>query len=86
MAGEHTAETPNRVIATPAVRKALYGVAAAVGGVLLIYGIVTQDQLNAWLQLAASVITLGSGALAFVNTPRKPTCPAPSGSWSAWSC
>lgn len=68
---DHASSTPNRWIPTPAIRKSIYGAASALGAVLLIYGIVSQDQLNAWLQLVASVVTLGSGALAFVNTPSK---------------
>jgi hypothetical protein len=63
--------TPNKWIPTPAVRKYIYGVIAALGAVGLLYGIVTQDQLNVWLQVVSNLLLIGGPALALVNTPGK---------------
>lgn len=57
-------------IKDPAKRAYVYGILAAAGGIALVYGIVTAEELAAWLGLGASI--LGNG-LALANTPKKDT-------------
>lgn len=47
------------------VRAALYALAAALFGVLFVYGLVSQEQIAAWLLLVGAVIPV----LALVNVP-----------------
>jgi hypothetical protein len=52
------------IITNPDVRRWIYGIATAGLGVLLVYGVVTGEQVAAWSGLAMSVT-----GLAAVNTP-----------------
>ena len=63
-------ETPNKWIPSPQVRKWLYGIVAAAGALGVIYGLVTPDQTDAWLNLAANILAIGGSGLALANTPR----------------
>lgn len=54
-------------IKNPAVRAWIYGILSAVGGLALIYGIVDQNQLSAWLVLGGAILGLSNG-LALSNT------------------
>lgn len=64
--------TPNKLIASPEARAAIYGVFVAVGAVLIVYGLISQEQADVWLQLVERLlIVLGSG-LALLNIPRTP--------------
>jgi hypothetical protein len=49
----------------PKKRRYIYGILTAIGGVLLIYGLVSKEELVVWLALGGSI--LGNG-LAFSNT------------------
>jgi predicted cobalt transporter CbtA len=66
--GRHAALTPNRWVPSPAVRRWLYGIAAAVAALLIGYGVLTIDQAGLWLALAGAVL-LGAPLLAGANTP-----------------
>ena len=52
------------IITRPEVRKWIYGIATAGLGVLLVYGVVTGEQVAAWSGLAMSAT-----GLAMANTP-----------------
>lgn len=56
--------TPNRLIASPSVRRWLYSITTAALAVLGVYGLVTAEQAAAWAGLAAAVT-----AVAAANTP-----------------
>lgn len=58
----------NHIIANPDIRKWMYRVAAAIGVVLIGYGIVTAEQGGLWLSLIGAVLG-GPNGLASVNTP-----------------
>lgn len=46
-------------------RAAIYGLAAALFGVLAVYGLATQEQIGAWLLLVSAAIPV----LALLNVP-----------------
>lgn len=55
---------------TPAQRKRIYLVAAAVVPLLVAYGLLSSEQAPLWLALAAAVLVGGPPALAAKNTPK----------------
>ncbi len=55
-------------IAPPAVRRWLYGIAAAVAPIATAYGLVTNEQSVLWLNLAGAVLFV----MAVGNTPSRP--------------
>lgn len=59
----------NKIIPSPAVRAWIYGVLVALAAVGIGYGVITAEQGNLWLALAAAVLGL-SNALALANTPK----------------
>lgn len=66
------AETvPNKGIHNPQTRKYVYGIVAAVIPLLVIFGVVAEDQVQLYLTLAAAVLGFGSSALAAPNTPKE---------------
>jgi hypothetical protein len=71
--GDHSAmidRTPNRWIPDPAVRRWLYGVVVAMIPVLVLFGLISPESVQLWLNLAAAILGLGTTALATVNTPK----------------
>lgn len=52
----------------PKLRFALYIAVAAVGGILVTYGIVTQDLINSLLPVLAGVLAITGGGTAAANT------------------
>lgn len=52
---------------TPARRKAIYGLVAAGSVALVVFGVVTQDQIDQTVTSITSVITALAAILAFVN-------------------
>lgn len=48
-------------------RKKIYAALAAIGGVLIVYGLVQPDEVEAWLQVVNSVLLLGGSILARKN-------------------
>jgi len=52
---------------TPARRKAIYAVVATAAIALTAFGVVTQDQLDQWIQSASGVIAFLSLILAAAN-------------------
>jgi hypothetical protein len=69
---DHRADTatPNRWIPDPTIRKYLYGVVLAMIPVLVAFGLISPDQVQLWLNLAAAVLGLGTTVLAAANTPK----------------
>jgi hypothetical protein len=63
-------QTPNRWIPDPAVRRWLYGVVVAMIPVLVLFGLISPESVQLWLNLAAAILGLGTTALATVNTPK----------------
>lgn len=59
----------NKIVKSPAVRKSLYLVGAAVIALLVAYGFISQEVAPLWLQLLESVIGFGLLSLAATNTP-----------------
>lgn len=57
-------------ISDPAVRRYVYGIVATAIPLLVIFGLITPDQVQLWLNLAAAALGLGSAALALPNTPK----------------
>lgn len=56
-------------LTNPHNRQWIYTILIAAGAVLAGYGIATAEQIALWTNLAASVLMIGSGALARANTP-----------------
>lgn len=54
---------------TPAVRRYIYTVLVAIGAVLVLYGLVSGDELAVWLNVAAVALMTGGVDLARRNTP-----------------
>ena len=52
---------------SPGKRKAIYGVVAAVAVVLVAFGVITQDQLDQWIQSASGVVAALAMLLAMGN-------------------
>lgn len=65
---DHTEMTITPSDGTANLRASIYALAAAVGAVLVIYGIVTQEQIAAWLGVVSAAINVAVGALAYRNT------------------
>lgn len=63
-------ETPNRWLQNPATRRWLYGIAAALGAALVVAGIVTNEQVDAVLNIVGAVLLIATGGLAARNTPK----------------
>lgn len=55
---------------TPKVRKAIYVIVAAAAVALTTFGVITQDQLDQWLQTASGVVAFLVTVLAAANVPR----------------
>ena len=53
---------------TPARRQAVYSIVAIVAAALVIFGVVSQDQLNSAIQVIAGVIAALTSLMAALNT------------------
>lgn len=53
----------------------LYGIALAIGGLALIYGIVTGEQLAGWLAVIAAILGVASPAMAITHMTPYPQEP-----------
>lgn len=56
---------------TPAARKWVYGIVAAGIPLLVLFGVITAEDTQVWLNFAAAVLGLGAASLALPNTPSK---------------
>jgi hypothetical protein len=65
---EHAA--PNRWVPSPKARAYIYRCLVAAGPVVLLYGLLTAEEIAVWLGLGATILSPG-GALAAANTPTK---------------
>ena len=70
-AGPAEVGNPARLIASPAARLWLYGVVGAGLAVLLVYGVITEDELPRWLDLAAAILAPGALTVAAANVPAR---------------
>ena len=68
MTTNHDYETGHHVDTTANLRASIYALAAAVGAVLVIYGLITETELAAWLGIVSAAINVAVGALAYRNT------------------
>jgi len=55
---------------TPAQRRAIYLVAAAVAAVLVAYGLISEDQVPVWLELVAAILGVAAPTVAVANIPK----------------
>lgn len=67
---DHAAETPNKFIPSPAVRRYIYQVLAAFGPIAVVSGWLTQEQFLLWLGFAGTVLATPVSLLASANTPK----------------
>jgi len=61
---------PNKYIPSPKVRAYIYRCLVAAGPVVLLYGLLSAEEIAVWLGLGATVLSPGS-ALAAANTPKE---------------
>lgn len=61
--------TPNKWVADPTLRKYLYLALAALVAGLVVFGLITQEQIAEWAQLTVSLLTVGATLLAAANAP-----------------
>lgn len=54
-----------------ATRAYIYRIVLALSVVALVYGVVTQEQVDAWLQVIGAVVGVVTGGLATANTSTK---------------
>lgn len=66
--GRH--ETPRQIV-PPAARSWLYGVAVSLGGVAVLYGVLTAEEVEAWRIVVESVLVISAGTA----TAYRPTRP-----------
>lgn len=59
----------NRIIANPKTRRYIYNVVAASIPLLVIFGFISEDHVQVWLNLVAAVLGFGAAGLAAPNTP-----------------
>ena len=52
---------------TPAKRKAIYAFVVVAAGALTAFGVITQEQLDTWVQNASGVIAALAALLALIN-------------------
>lgn len=63
-------QTPNKWVPRPEIRAWIYRVLAAVGPILVFYGIATAEEVALWLALGGTILSTGALALASANTPK----------------
>jgi len=56
-------------IRSPETRRYLYGVVLALIPVLVVFGLVSPDDVATWTNLAGALLGLGAAGLALPNTP-----------------
>ena len=54
-----------------ATRAYIYSVLAAIGGIVLLYGLLSPEEVSAWLALGAVALGSGGNVLARMNTTTK---------------
>lgn len=64
-------------IQDPAVRRYIYGIVVAAIPLLVILGVIAQNDAQVWLNLAAAALGLGTATLALPNTPKDAAPVAP---------
>jgi hypothetical protein len=69
--GRYEAETPNRWVPDPAIRKWIYGWVLAIAPILVALGTISPDHVQLWLNLAAAILGVGTTTLALGNTPKQ---------------
>lgn len=68
---DHRSDTPNHWITSPQARKYIYlGVALVVAG-LVVFDVLSEDQVEQWVETTIRLIQVGAVLLAAVNTPRE---------------
>lgn len=61
--------TPNRIVVSPQARKFIYLGVAAVLAALIVFGLITEEQVVEWGRLVVEIVALGGVLLASANTP-----------------
>ncbi|MET9329461.1 hypothetical protein [Tsukamurella sp. NPDC003166] len=71
--GDHSApdRTPQPLAwLTPVRRRRAYAVIVALGAVLVLRGILSREEADAWLSVAEAALLGGTGVLALAHTPK----------------
>ena len=68
---DHRAETPNVGITSPTVRRYIYLAVAAIVAALVVTGVITQDQVDQWVQTTVALVAILGNLLAAANVPPK---------------
>ena len=63
-------EAPSRYVPSPKARAYIYRILVAAGPVVLLYGLLSTEEIAVWLGLGATILSPG-GALAAANTPKE---------------
>lgn len=66
---DHAAETPNKWVPSPALRKYIYRVLAAFGPIAIAYGFISDTEFVLWLGFVETVLVTPVSVLAAANTP-----------------
>lgn len=68
---DHRSNTPNVGITSPTVRRYIYLAIAAIAAALVVTGVITQDQVDQWVQVTLGFVAVIGNILAAANTPTK---------------
>jgi hypothetical protein len=68
---EGAGDNLGRIIRDPRARLWLYGILVALVPALVLLGLVTDEQAQAWLNVAAAVLAVGGFGTAAANTPAR---------------
>lgn len=63
-------ETPNRVIGSERIRKSIYHGVAAVLAIAGVWGFISAEEAEQYLQAAVLILGVGGSELAATNTPK----------------
>lgn len=65
------AETPNKWIPSPQLRRWIFAILASIGPVLVFYGLATSEEIALWLGIGGTILGTPAGSLAARNVPTK---------------
>lgn len=64
-----------KIVASPAQRKAIYGIVTAVITLLVAFGVITAEELSDLVAQGVTLLTAGATLLAYLNTdPNQEEC------------
>lgn len=71
VSGRRRADTPNAWIHSPELRRYVYLAVAAIVAGLIVFGLITQEQVEQWVQTTIAVLGIITALLAARNVPSK---------------